>query len=92
MLLCALPSDDLGHAQQCCFGADRTLLPPGHNGAGTAALVDSQRNWPAHFWRDVLPNYLCCALNSDNCEKYSDKRPNNAGTVEPAGIGEIHGQ
>ena len=83
-----------GHTagQQCCYDS-AGRLKVGKPGGGTLDLGHSQNFWD-HFYKDVLPYYMCCKL-TDNCEHYYKWRPSQDGTgwVQPntgGGTGDPH--
>ena len=71
-----------GPGQQCCYDSNGNIVvgPPG---GGTVDAVSPGKsaldiNTIKHFYRDVIPFFLCCKAGYfSHCERYYQHRPSD---------------
>ena len=66
-----------GSGQQCCYDGSGNIIvgPPG---GGTVDQVSPDVSTTEHFFRDVLPFWLCCKAGIfSNCGNYYRSRPSD---------------
>ena len=66
-----------GSGQQCCYDHSGNIIvgPPG---GGTVDQVSPNVSTTKHFFRDVLPFFLCCKAGLfSNCRRYYQSRPSD---------------